>query len=389
MSPRRCVLLALLISSLGPAAAAAAVPTGPAGLSFYSPPAAKIAGQHGSVIWARRAHAKLLPSVGRTWLVLYRSVSPQGKTVPVSGLVTLPSRPAPKGGWPVVSWAHGTTGIADICAPSRMANGPSNFYVSSLLSEMNGWLKRGYAVAQTDYQGLGTPGMHPFLIGAAEGRSVIDIVSAARRLNAHVGKSWVAIGHSQGGHATLWAAALGPSYAPHLHLAGALPLAPASHMGEQGALIGSIQGNPFGGLPALIAAAGAADAGLDPAAVFSSQGLALYPQIEQVCLGALSKADSFGGLSLNELFNPNFDRTALLAELSANDPEDLTIKVPLRIAQGSKDTTVFPPFTDETVASLRSRGTKVTYKTYPGIDHVHIPLASRADNDAFIRRLLG
>jgi pimeloyl-ACP methyl ester carboxylesterase len=389
MPLRRSVLIGAVVAACAAPSAHAAVPTGPAGLSFYDPPAAKIAGGHGSVIWARPVRSGLIPSAGRTWLVLYRSVSPKGATVPVSGLVTLPTRRAPKGGWPVVSWAHGTTGIADVCAPSRMLNTPRNFYVSGLLSEMNGWLRRGYAVAQTDYQGLGTPGMHPFLIGTAEGRSVIDIVSAARALDAHVGKRWVAIGHSQGGHATLWAAALAPTYAPQLRLAGAVPLAPANHIGEQASLIDSVAGNPFGGLPALIVAAAADAGGIDPATILSDRTLPLYPQIEQVCLGALSKSDSFGGIPLNQWFSAGADRAAVVSVLQANDPEDLTIRVPLLIAQGSTDQTVLPPLTDLTVASLRSRGTRMTYDTYPGVDHVHIPLAARVDDDAFIRRLLG
>src|SRR4051812_41302873 len=109
MSPRICASLALALVLLTASAAQAAVPTGPAGVAFYTPPAAKLVGPHGSVIWARPVTKGLIPSVGRTWRVLYRSVSPKGDTVPVSGLVTLPARRAPKGGWPVVSWAHGTT----------------------------------------------------------------------------------------------------------------------------------------------------------------------------------------------------------------------------------------------------------------------------------------
>jgi pimeloyl-ACP methyl ester carboxylesterase len=203
-----------------------------------------------------------------------------------------------------------------------------------------------------------------------------------------VGRRWVTIGHSQGGHAVLWAAALARQYAPGLRLAGALPLAPATHIGEQAALIDSIQGNPFGGLPALISAAAADAAGLAPATVFSERAQALYPQIDTVCLDVLTRPDSFGGLSLNELFNPSLDRAPLLAVLAANDPEDLKITVPLQIAQGEADRTVLPPFTDQTVTAYRARGTRINYDTYPGVNHTDIPRASRADNDAFIRKLL-
>lgn len=389
MLARRCALLTLALAALATSPAAAAVPAGPKGLSFYTPPTAKVGGPHGSLIWARRVRSGQIPSVGRTWLVLYRSVSPQGQTVPVSGLVTLPSRRAPKSGWPVVSWAHGTTGIADGCAPSRVLDSPRNAYTTGLLSEMNGWLKRGYAVAQTDYQGLGTPGVHPYLIGTSEGRSVVDIVGAARRLDRHVGRRWAAAGHSQGGHAALWAAALGPKWAPGLRLAGAVPIAPASHLGEQAEATRNLDSNPFGGLPAVIVAGALTQLAVDPATVLSDQAVALYPQIDRVCLGALGAKDSFGGIAIKDLVRPGVDPAPLYAVLSANDPETLTIGVPLLIAQGEADNTAFPTFTSQTVDALRARGTTVTYTTYPGVNHTQVPSAARADDDAFIRKLLG
>ncbi len=74
------------------------------------------------------------------------------------GLRDAPRGKPPKHGWPVVSWAHGTTGIADACAPSRDPKGPYTFYAAK---QFGAWLKAGYAVANTDYEGLGTPGVHP------------------------------------------------------------------------------------------------------------------------------------------------------------------------------------------------------------------------------------
>ncbi len=391
MRLRRCVPLAALLCAGLTVPASAAVTTGPSGLAFYSPPAPQIvAGPHGSLIWARAIHGGKTPSAGRTWRVLYRSLNTDGKRVAVSGMITLPKGKAPKGGWPVVSWAHGTTGIADSCAPTRMVGGkPDDKYTKSLLAQMNEWLDDGFAVAQTDYQGLGTKGSHPYLIGASEGRSVVDIVSAARGLNRHVNGHWVAIGHSQGGHAVLWAAALGPKYAPGLHLAGAVPLAPANHIAEQAGVLDSVSSNPFGGLPAIIIYAAAVDGGIDPAMAFSDRALAFVPQIEQVCLDKLSADDSFGGIPLNELLRDGYDKAPLLALVSANDPEDLTIKVPLLIAQGKADQTVLPPLTDQTVDELRKAGAKVTYKTYSGVDHNGIPAAARTAADVFIHELLG
>src|SRR5581483_11689569 len=144
MSHARAALAAAasLCVALAAPALATTIPTGPAGLRFYSPPAAKVAGPHGSVIWARRVHGGALPSGGASWLVLYRSEAPNGKIVPASGFVTIPSRTAPAGGYPVVSWAHGTTGIADPCAPTRLNSSPAysgSDYEKNLRAEQTEW----------------------------------------------------------------------------------------------------------------------------------------------------------------------------------------------------------------------------------------------------------
>jgi pimeloyl-ACP methyl ester carboxylesterase len=345
---------------------------------------------HGRLISKERVSGGSLPAGGTSYRVLYSSRWPDGTDRETSGVITVPKGRAPKGGFPVISWAHGTTGIADACAPSRfVTQPPASDYVKHFRTQTSGWVKRGYAVAQTDYQGLGTPGLHPYLIGVSEGRSVVDIVSAARDLSPKVGRRWVAIGHSQGGHAALWAAAIAKRYAPALRLRAAVPLAPGTHVGELSALIATTDGNPFGGLPAMIIAAAADQAGVAPETVFSDRALALYPQIEKVCLGQLSQPDSFGGLGLKEHLREGYDRAPLVARVAANDPEDLTIKVPLLIAQGKEDRTAFPQLTDQTVDALRSRGTKVTYRTYDGVDHSGVVWAARTAADAYIAKRLG
>ena len=120
----------------------------------------------------------MLKSAKSNRLLLYRSTATNGAAIAVSGTVAIPKGTPPKGGWPVISWAHGTTGIADACAPSR--RDAFGGYDHALL---NRWLKAGYAVVRTDYEGLGTPGDHPYLIGVSEGRSVLDMVRAARKLD--------------------------------------------------------------------------------------------------------------------------------------------------------------------------------------------------------------
>ena len=116
--------------------------------------------------------------------MLYGSTGVDGNAVAVSGTVSIPKGKAPKGGWPVITWAHGTTGIADACAPSRdSASNPAHAIIDYAYPLLQRWLKAGYAVVRTDYEGLGTPGDHPYLIGRSEGYSTLDMVRAARKLD--------------------------------------------------------------------------------------------------------------------------------------------------------------------------------------------------------------
>src|SRR4051812_34702439 len=236
---QRLLLAGILVLAAAPVFAGpanAAVRSGPAGTAFYTPPAAPPKGPHGTPIWQRKLSGPaVLKSAKSNKLLLYRSQAVDGKTIAVSGTVAVPKGKAPKGGWPVITWAHGTVGIADACAPSLI--GTQANYDSPLL---NRWLKAGYAVVRTDYEGLGTPGEHPYLIGVSEGRSVLDMARAARKLDSSLGKSVVIAGHSQGGHAGLWAASLAKKWTPELKLKGTLALAPASHIGQQATLLSTL-----------------------------------------------------------------------------------------------------------------------------------------------------
>src|SRR6185503_20208786 len=166
----------------------AAVVKGPKGLAFYKPPK-DIPKRHGALIWARKAGGLVpLADARFTKLVLYSSRTAQGAKDAVSGSVSVPKGKPPKGGWPVITFAHGTTGSADACAPSRAASGnPASLATTYIYPQQNEWLRNGYAVVRTDYQGLGTPGPHPYLVGVSEGRSTLDMVRAARRLNPDIG----------------------------------------------------------------------------------------------------------------------------------------------------------------------------------------------------------
>ncbi|WP_020673902.1 lipase family protein [Amycolatopsis nigrescens] len=178
-------------------------------------------GRPGDVVSATEAPAHLLlgiPLDARAWKISYRSTTATGEPTAVTGTVLVPKAPHP-GPRPLVGFAAGTQGLADRCAPSQgLALGLQ--YEAPLLGEM---LRRGWAVALTDYPGLGTPGEHPYVVGRALGPAVLDAMRAARRLppaGLDPAGPLAVHGYSEGGNAAGWTAQLQPSYAPDLPLAG-------------------------------------------------------------------------------------------------------------------------------------------------------------------------
>lgn len=386
------VALCAAVVFAGSAQAAKPAPTtGPKGAAFYTPPKKTPKG-HGQLIWSRKAKG-LTPIAGAksNTLVLYTSETPLHKIAAVSGIVSVPKGKAPKGGWPVISFAHGTTGNADSCAPTRAAAGsPVASYVDYINPQLQDWVKAGYAVVRSDLQGLGTPGPHPYLVGEAEGRGVVDIVSAARQLNPDIGKRYLISGHSQGGHAALFAAGLAPSYEPKLKLAGTVAYAPASHILEQAKQLLPALTTPssLSGLAALILDGAASQSrAIDIPSLLSDPALALYPQVAQGCLPELSASTSFGGLAPSTLLREGADTGPLYDVLAAENPDVATSK-PILILQGTADNTVLPFLTDQLNDELIAKGDTVTYSKYEGVDHGSIPAASEAEALQFMQTQL-
>lgn len=383
--------LALLLAAVADVPAAdAKVRRGPAGDAFYTPPSKLPGKRHGDVIWARALTGAPALSAARTnTLVLYRSVGADGKPNAVSGSVALPKGKAPKGGWPVVTWAHGTTGIADVCAPSRdTGESPLHRYNSYAFPLMNRWLKAGYAVVRTDYQGLGTPGEHGYLIGVDEGRSTLDMVRAARRLDPRLSKRYAIAGHSQGGHAALWAGSLAPRWTPELKLRGTVAFAPASRLDEQFPLVKAVK-SPGGGLSAeielIIRAIDTANPSVNADGVLTDKAAAFYPDTLTKCQPDLSQADSVGGLAPAEMFRDDFDTAPILKAVDANDPDNLKLPSVVQVEQGEDDQTVFKAITDTLVKDLKENGTSVRYATYEGADHSGVVAAAAKHSTRFLK----
>jgi pimeloyl-ACP methyl ester carboxylesterase len=385
--PRLLIALVLAFAVLA-VPASAAPKTGPAGAKFYKPPK-HLKGKHGGLIWVRKQTGKDALKGARNELLLYRSKGLNGKTTAVSGSVAIPKGKVPKGGWPVITYAHGTTGAADSCAPTKGYDADKlNTYAFPLLQR---WIKAGYAVVRTDYDGLGTPGVHQYLVGTSEGRSVLDAVRAARGFDRKLSKSYVISGHSQGGHAALFAASLAPKYVPELKLRGTVAFAPASHLKVQFQATSALT-NAGGGLGAIVGlglrALDSADPSLGVPNYLTPDATALYPQTTSACYDALSQPGSWGGIPLNDILKQGIDLTPLLNAVGESDPEHLRMKTPVRIEQGTADGTVFQTFTDQLVDEYKTNGVNVVYKTYTGVSHGGVVDAGAKDATSWIKSRL-
>jgi len=193
--------------------------TPPGSDPFYDPPKLMPQSRHGTLLrWRPFEPAGL---AARGWQILYQSSDVRGKPIAVSGTVLMPADSRRMTDTPVIAWAPGTQGQADICAPSyQYATGTEYEVTLGVIPET---LARGWTIVVTDYQGLGTPGDHTYVVGRAEGHAVLDAVRAAQQLprarissRAPVG----IMGYSQGGHAAAWAAQLHADYAPDLRIKG-------------------------------------------------------------------------------------------------------------------------------------------------------------------------
>jgi hypothetical protein len=380
VSSRLALALAVLGALIAAAPATAAVDRGPKGAAFYDPPSPLPGKGHGAVIWARKlADRRGVGKAAKTILVLYRSKTVNGDATAVSGTVMLPKGKPPKRGWPIVTWAHGTAGIADRCAPSRYPVARNDYAKSAYVPLFNGYLKAGYAVAQTDYEGLGTPGVHPFLVGRAEGRGVLDIARAARRLDKRVGRRVLIAGHSQGGHGALWAWADTDRWTPELRVLGAQTFAPIAEVSPLVAAREAL--TTPGGLSAyagLLFRAFDSTFGIELEDYSTQPGLDLYPQTLTRCISELFAEDSYGSISVAELARDDADFGPVLALTQREvDLNDFKFAQRLLLMHGTDDGTVPVALSDSLVDRLRDAGTKVTYRRVEGADHGGIVVETR------------
>ena len=186
---------------------------------FYEPPSPLPVEPAGTLIRSEPFPGYTLPRGASAVRILYHSRALNGDDVAASGVVLIPAGKPPQDGWPVIVWAHGTSGVARRCAPSLMKDVA---YGDEGLMPM---VADGFAVIAPDYAGLGAPGDHQYDNKIAQANDVVYAVPAAHAAVSNLGQKWVAIGHSQGGVAVWGVAELevslnDPDYAGAISVGG-------------------------------------------------------------------------------------------------------------------------------------------------------------------------
>jgi acetyl esterase/lipase len=315
----------------------------------------------------------------KSYRILYGSSAPNDEPIGVTAAIVFPDRPAPPGGRPVVAWAHPTTGVATKCAPSLF---PDN---EGSIAGLAAMMERNYVVVATDYPGLGTPGMHPYLIGDSEARAVLDAVRAARELPDTKALDRFAVwGHSQGGHAALFTGQRALSYAPDLKLVGVAAAAPATYL----ARLFEADRATDSGLTAMAIKSWSTIFKLPIAGLVEPQAISAYERAADDCIENVSEMvqESDDAAPLERGFL-KVDPTTLpewRSIMDRNTPGQEPAGAPVFLAQGMADTTVLPSVTARYMDHLCQGGTAVRFVGKEDVTHVYIALDSAREAVAWM-----
>ncbi len=338
-----------------------AVPRTPS--DFYQPPSPLPAGAPGDLI-RQVVSPDNLPDEAVAWRIMYHSRDEQGGPVVVTGTVVAPDKTSstPR---PVVAWAHGTTGIRPECGVSHTRDPYQQ------TPDVAGMLAQGWVVAITDYPGLGTPGIHPYMVGRTAAHSVLDMVRAAQQIpESGAGSSFVVWGASQGGNTAFWVGQLAADYAPELTLKGVAASAPALNLREIAAYN---HDKPAGGIfMGMVFAAWDqvyADASLQ--AILKPDAADAFQRMIRPCFTAPA-----GFLpALADLRTPqeylavNILATPPWPGLFDHNSPDGPIAVPMVIAHGTADALIPIALSEQAVSRRSRRGETIQIIRLPGVGH--------------------
>lgn len=379
---------------LGPdtASAAPVIPTiaadpanGDGGLTPFYDPAGPAPAKAGALIRTEAQPAESsLSEAGQALRILYASTDGlDGKTpVVVSGSLFLPKGKAPADGWPLVAWAHGTVGVADVCAPSWNKRSDRD------TKYLNHWLSHGYAVVASDYQGLGVPGGHPYLATRPAAYSVLDSIRAVQaEPSFKIAKPVVLVGQSQGGGAAFATAGEASTYAPELDIRGTV----ATGTPYFTATAAPVERDPtkvegvFSYTLYILHLVKQADPTFDLDGVLTPAAKPVFDLTRTACLGAVWDAVEEQKLSQAIAFTR--DPTPEVAKyFPLMAYETLKVKGPVFMGTGGKDHDVPPAGQERLFTDACAAGSVIEHHVYPALDHSDTVNGSLKDSTPFVKK---
>ncbi|SDU27592.1 lipase family protein [Gordonia westfalica] len=337
---------------------------------FYNPPST-FDTRPGSLIRSAPSYAAIIPYTGanidaRTTTVMYSSAGARNRPTAVTGSVLVPrAKWTGRGERPVVVVVSGTIGAGDQCAPSRLlryGQAYEELAVGALLAN-------GYAVALTDYEGLGTPGDHPYLNRRSLGTSMLDMARVARnpKLGVSADAPVALWGYSEGGFAAGSAAELAGSYAPELPVFAAFAGAPAPDLADLARLgDGSLLGGGVGWVVNSFIAAYPEHRAKFLAA-FNPLGRSVLRDVNSYCVFDVLRMNPFVPTTFyTRDGRPIADHLRKEPWLTAVNDQRLgrvAPRMPVLVSQNRGDDVVDARGTDRMVRSWRAQGAAVTVET--------------------------
>lgn len=337
-----------------------------------------------------------IPKVTRkAYKVTYVTTNARGRRTLSTGTVFIPKGHPPKGGWPVLSWAHGTSGLGDDCAPSKA--GPA--LPSRDRAYLRRWMVEGYAIVASDYAGLGTRGLPAYLHGKSTARNVVDMVRAGRRLTAHraawqrLGRSWAVIGQSQGGGASIYTARHATRFGgKRLDYRGAVGTGTPAYIEDYVMLLGpkappvAVSGGLASYFAYILASVDDVHPRLGIDSILSKEGKRVVARARTTCV--IPFEEELSDAAVGDWFTAPVaslpDAYPTLREYMGM-PED-GFDRPFFMGHGAADTDVPIAATARYAGVLEANQEPVTFRTYP-TDHSGTLKASLKDSVPFVRRL--
>jgi hypothetical protein len=338
---------------------------------FYETPNPLPVGKPGELIRFEPFDGYDLPYQISAFRILYHSRSANGDDVAVSGVVLVPDGTPPRGGWPVIAWAHDFTGSARQCAPSLLRNlneGP--------LLSMYAGLR--YAVVASDYAGLGTSFPNAALDMPSNALDVIYSIPAARAALPQLGTKWVVSGYAQGSLVAIGVAEAAGEIGDPNYL-GAIAI---SGFAEPKELIEHLtQGSSYSMLVFLAKGIKTVYPEFRVEEMLTGKAIRLYEYASQAC-----DASSGPVPAANEMLRPGWENNPYVKEFFARNTLGRKRAFgPLLLISSETDTAGRSNLTATAVARLCEQKDRVLFVKYPALNESTVLGNSISEQVSWIR----